>query len=138
MHTYNYISNIYAKNTFGMAEFLPIHVQNCMLKKEKNKFWACSTKQHYVSAKRHWVMPNSIVFFSTQCRPALWFLSWHLVGTIFLNIFFFLAKGVKAWNGMHVSKVIKIPIRILKSYDFTIQYYENDSNLNWILNVVES
>jgi hypothetical protein len=28
------------------------------------------------------------------------------------------------------NKVIKIPIRILKSYDFTIQYYENDSNLN--------
>jgi hypothetical protein len=37
MHTYNYISDIYAKNTFGMAEFLPIHVQNCMLKKEKKK-----------------------------------------------------------------------------------------------------
>ncbi len=35
-------------------------------------------------------------------------------------------------------KVIKIPIRILKSYDFMIQHYENDSNLNWILNVVES
>ena len=31
---------------------------------------------------------------------------------------------------MLISKVIKIPIRILKSYDFTIQYYENDSNLN--------
>ena len=29
-----------------------------------------------------------------------------------------------------IPKVIKIPIRILKSYDFTIQYYENDSNLN--------
>jgi hypothetical protein len=28
------------------------------------------------------------------------------------------------------NKVIKIPIRILKSYDFTIQHYENDSNLN--------
>ena len=26
--------------------------------------------------------------------------------------------------------VIKIPIRILESYDFTIQHYENDSNLN--------
>ena len=35
-------------------------------------------------------------------------------------------------------KVIKIPIRILKSYDFTIQHYENNSNLNWILKVVES
>ncbi len=32
---------------------------------------------------------------------------------------------------MVVSRmVIKIPIRILKSYDFTIQHYENDSNLN--------
>ena len=29
-----------------------------------------------------------------------------------------------------VVKVIKIPIRILKSYDFTIQYYESDSNFN--------
>ena len=28
------------------------------------------------------------------------------------------------------TKVIKIPIRILKSYDFTIQHNENDSNLN--------
>ena len=28
------------------------------------------------------------------------------------------------------ARSIKIPIWILKSYDFTIQYYENDSNLN--------
>jgi hypothetical protein len=31
---------------------------------------------------------------------------------------------------IHLTSVIKIPIRILKSYDFTIQHYENDSNLN--------
>ncbi len=31
---------------------------------------------------------------------------------------------------IYISIVIKIPIQILKSYDFTIQHYENDSNLN--------
>ena len=41
-------------------------------------------------------------------------------------------------NNCDGCKVIKIPIRILKSYDFTIQHYENDSNLNWILKVIES
>ena len=33
-----------------------------------------------------------------------------------------------AW--VPLPMVIKIPIRILKSYDFTIQHYEKDSNLN--------
>ena len=44
-------------------------------------------------------MPTGTVIF----KPAL---GWHLVGTVFLNHFFFFfpAKGVKAWNGMHVRQ----------------------------------
>ena len=108
MHTYNYISDIYAKNTFGMAEFLPIHVQNFMLKKGKNKFWACSAKRHCVSAIWHWVMPNGTM---------------HLVGAIFLDhflqifFFFFSTKGIKhgiacTWDSLWGARNQPLPLPI--------------------------
>ena len=68
MHTYNYISNIYVKNTFVIADFLPIHVQNFMPKKvnlkksqRKNKYWAYNVKRHFVHVERHSIMSNGTV-----------------------------------------------------------------------------
>jgi hypothetical protein len=53
-------------------------------------------------------------------------INYHDIYTPYIQIL----KKKKPLFALVINKVIKIPIRILKSYDFTIQHYENDSNLN--------
>ena len=66
MHTYNYISNIHAKNIFSAHSHSKLHAQKRKLEKVKkkkkneqtNKFWACSNVVTNGTA----LVPNGNVF----------------------------------------------------------------------------